>query len=112
MSAWSVIAVAMLSAVLTCVSLAAWTQYWLRPRLMQQLDEEFRSRLAEASDVLAARVEDAVRRGVIDGVTRLGTREVIEGATRNFARTGAGLVEDSLGRILGRGQRRGGGDQE
>jgi len=106
MSGWMVVAAAVLSAVLTCVALATWTQYWLRPRLMKQLDEEFRVRLAEASDVLAERVEDAVRRGVIDGVTRIGTREVIEGATRNIARTGAGLVEDSLGRILGRQNRR------
>jgi hypothetical protein len=100
---WLAIAVtALLSASLTCAALAWWLQYRARPRIMAQLDEEFRLRLKEASDVLAVRVEEAVRRGVRDGFTSLASKEVIQGTTRNIARTGAGFVEDSLGRILGR----------
>ena len=107
MAAWQILAVAGLSALLTCIATALWSQYWLRPRLMRQLDEEFTVRLAQASEVLAERVEEAVRRGVMDGVTRLATREVIEGTTRNIARTGADFVEERLGRIFGRGPGRG-----
>jgi hypothetical protein len=93
---------AIFSSILTCSVIAWWLQYRVRPRFMAQLDEEFRQRLKEASDVMAARVEVAVSRGVRDGVTSLASREVIQGTTRNIARTGAGFVEDSLGKILGR----------
>jgi hypothetical protein len=102
---------AALSAALTCLVIAWWLQYRVRPRFMAQLDEEFRQRLKEASDVMAVRVEEAVSRGVREGVTSLASREVIQGTTRNIARTGAGFVEDSLGKILGRRSPRG-SDQE
>lgn len=109
---WLAIGVtAVLSAALTCSVIAWWLQHRVRPRFMAQLDEEFRQRLKEASDVMAARVEEAVSRGVREGVTSLASREVIQGTTRNIARTGAGFVEDSLGKILGRRPTRG-GDQE
>lgn len=98
----TVILTALASAWLTCALMAAWLRYRVRPRLLAQLDEEFRLRLKEASDVLALRVEEAVRKGVREGFTSLASREVLQGTTRNIARTGAGLVEDSLGRILGR----------
>ena len=102
---------AALSAALTCLVIAWWLQYRVRPRFMAQLDEEFRQRLKEASDVMAVRVEEAVSRGVREGVTSLASREVIQGTTRNIARTGAGFVEDSLGKILGRRPPKG-SDQE
>lgn len=102
MTGLTIILTALASALCTCLILAWWWQQWARPRLMAQLDEEFRLRLKEASDVISARVEEAVRKGVRDGFTSLASREVLEGTTRNIARTGAGLVEDSIGRILGR----------
>ncbi|MDF1629408.1 MAG: hypothetical protein P1U78_06390 [Alcanivoracaceae bacterium] len=107
----AIVATAALSAALTCSVIAWWLQNRVRPRFMAQLDEEFRQRLKEASDVMALRVEEAVSRGVREGVTSLASREVIQGTTRNIARTGAGFVEDSLGKILGRRPPRG-GDQE
>lgn len=102
---------ALLSATLTCSVIAWWLQYRVRPRFMEQMDEEFRLRLKEASDVISARVEEAVRKGVRDGFTSLASKEVIQGTTRNIARTSAGFVEDSLGRILGRRPSKG-DDQE
>lgn len=98
--------IALGSAAAACIAMALWMNFWLKPRLAKQFDDEFRVRLKEAADVLAARVEEAVRKGVTDGVTRLASREVIEGTTRNIARTGAGIVEEGLGRILGRRDRR------
>lgn len=102
MAGLTIILTALASALCTCLILGWWWQYRARPRLMAQLDDEFRQRLKEASDVMSARVEEAVRKGVRDGFTSLASREVLEGTTRNIARTGAGLVEDSIGRILGR----------
>lgn len=98
----TILLTALASALLTCLLISWWLRYRVRPRLMAELDQEFRLRLKEASDVLAARVEEAVRKGVRDGFTSLASREVLQGTTRNIARTGAGIVEESLGRILGR----------
>lgn len=110
MSVWVLVLVALGSAAVACMALAMWMTLWLKPRLEKQFDEEFRVRLAEASDVLAARVEEAVRKGVMDGFTRLASKEVLEGTTRNIARTGADIFEEGIGRILGR--RSGRRDQE
>jgi|SRR5690554_2080253 len=108
----TIVATALLSAALTCSVIAWWVQYRVRPRFMAQLDEEFRQRLKEASDVMAARVEDAVSRGVRDGFTSLASKEVIQGTTRTIARTGAGFVEDSLDKILGRRPSKGGSQSQ
>lgn len=102
MPIWILIVIALGSAAVACAVLALWMTLWLKPRLAREFDEEFKQRLEEASDVLAARVEDAVRRGVMDGFTRLASKEVIEGTTRTIAKTGADFVEDSFGRIFGR----------
>jgi hypothetical protein len=98
----AIILTAILSSALTCTVIAWWLQHYARPRFLEQMDEEFRARLKEASDVISARVEEAVRKGVREGFTSLASKEVIQGTTRNIARTGAGFVEDSLGKILGR----------
>jgi hypothetical protein len=98
----TILVTALLSAALTCSVIAWWLQNRVRPRFLEQMDEEFRLRLKEASDVISARVEESVRKGVRDGFTSLASKEVIQGTTRNIARTGAGFVEDSLGKILGR----------
>lgn len=109
----AMIVTAVLSAALTCSVIAYWLQYRVRPRFMSQLDEEFRQRLKEASDVMAARVEDAVSRGVREGFTSLASKDVIQGTTRTIARTGAGFVEDGIGKIFGRRPVKGGSqDQE
>ena len=107
MSGWTILVTALVTSLVTCSILAGWLQLWFRPRVMRELDEEFKERLEEASDVLSARIEEAVRRGVIEAVTRIGTREVIEGTTRNMAKTGADFVEEGIGRIFGRKPGRG-----
>ena len=98
----AIVATALLSGLFTCLLMGYWIRVYLWPRLMAEIDEEFRQRLKEASDVLGDRVERSVRKGVVDGVTSLASREVLSGTTRNIARGGAELVEESLGWILRR----------
>ena len=93
---------AILSGLFTCLLMGYWIRVRLWPQLLAEIDEEFRDRLQEASDVLGDRVERSVRKGVIDGVSSLATREVWSGTTRNFARSGAEIMEEGLGWILGR----------
>ena len=97
-----IIATALLSSLLTCALVVAWFQLRIRPSLMQQLDDEFRYRLDEASEVIGERVEEAVRAGLVEGVTALGSREVLEGTTRNLARSSAEIVEERVNRMFGR----------
>ncbi len=97
-----IVATALLSSLLTCVLAFAWFQLRIRPSLMDQLDEEFRYRLDEASEVIGERVEEAVRAGLVEGVTALGSREVLEGTTRNLARSSAEIVEERVNRMFGR----------
>jgi len=103
----SIIITAILSGLFTCLLVSYWIQVKLWPRLIEQIDEEFRVRLQEASDVLGDRVERSVRKGVVEGVTSLASREVLTGTTRTIARSGAEIVEESLGWILGRRPPRG-----
>jgi hypothetical protein len=42
-----------------------------------------------------------VRRGLVDGVRNLDTRDVLEGASRSLARSSAELVGERLGQIFG-----------
>lgn len=104
--AWmSIIVTAVLSSLLTVSIAALWFQFRTRPSLMRQLDEEFRDRLGEASEVIGERVEEAVRQGLIEGVSALPTREFLEGTTRTLARTSAEMVEERVNRLF---RRRGG----
>lgn len=102
MNWWAILITAVLCAVLSCALTATWIRYRITPRLKEDLDREFQVRLEHASDVLSERVEQAVRRGVVDGFTGLASREVLEDTTRNIARSGAEFVEERLGRIFGR----------
>ena len=107
-----IIATAALSSLFTVVAAFLWFRFRTRPSLMRQLDEEFRDRLAEASDVIGERVEEAVRQGLIEGVSALPTREVLEGTTRTLARTSAEMVEDRVNRLFRRRRSQRGSDRE
>lgn len=105
----TVAATGLLSGVSACVISALWFRYRELPRARKELERTLRERVDEGADVIAERVEAAVRRGVTEGFTGLARREVLEDTTRTIARTGAEFVEERLGRIFGR---RGRGDQE
>lgn len=98
----TILVTALLSSIFTTVVAFCWFQFRMRPSLMDQLDEEFRQRLAEASEVIGERVEEAVRQGLVEGVSALGSLEVLEGTTRNLARSSAEMVEERVSRLFRR----------
>lgn len=97
-----VVATAVLSALVTLTALALWMNLHVRPRVAQDLETLLREQAEQAADLMAAKVEEAVRRGIVDGVTSLPTREVLQGTTRNIARTSVEIVEERLGQLFGR----------
>ena len=100
---WLMVAVtAVLSSMCTLLAVALWMNLHVRPRVAQDLETLLREQAEQAADLMAAKVEEAVRRGIVDGVTSLPTREVLQGTTRNIARTSVEIVEDRLGQLFGR----------
>jgi hypothetical protein len=97
-----ILVTAFLSSLFTVIAASLWFRFRTRPSLMRQLDEEFRDRLAEASDVIGERVEQSVRQGVVEGVSALASREVLEGTTRTLAKTSAEMVEERVNRLFRR----------
>ncbi|MDX1805192.1 MAG: hypothetical protein R3292_14065 [Alcanivorax sp.] len=109
MSVMWVIVSALLSSGFTLAAVALWAHFYFQPRLRGNLQREMDEQVEQAATVLAERVEEAVRRGIVDGVRNLPSRELLEGASRNLARTSAEMVGERLGQIFGR-RDRGGND--
>lgn len=101
----AIIATAVLSSLLTLLVVAVWGHFYFQPRLRDSLQRELDEQVESAAQVISERVEEGVRRGLVEGVRNLPSREVLEGASRSLARTGAELVSERLGQILG-GSRR------
>ena len=93
---------AIFSALFTLSVVAAWMHFIVSPRVAADLETLLREQADRAADLMAEKVEEGVRRGVIDGVTSIPTREVLQGTTRNIARTSVEIVESRLGQIFGR----------
>lgn len=93
---------ALLSATFTLAAIALWARFYFQPRMRASLHKELDEKVEEAAQVLADRVEEGVRRGLVDGVQNLPSREVLEGASRSLAKTSAEMVGDRLGQIFGR----------
>lgn len=84
---------ALLSSVFT-LALAAWLfETRIKPRLQEHVDEE----VERAVEELGRTIEERVRSGVKSGVASLPSTEVLAGATRSAARTGADLMGIGLG---------------
>ena len=101
MPIFAIIATAVLSSLLTLCVVAIWAHFYFQPRLRNSLQEELDEQVESAAKVLSERVEEGVRRGLVEGVRNLPSREVLEGASRSLARTGAELVSDRLNQIFG-----------
>jgi len=72
--------------------------YWLFERyLKNQILEHVDRHVDEAIEDLGREVETRVKQGVIDGIAAIPSSEVIVGATRSAARSGADLVSTLLG---------------
>jgi cell division protein FtsL len=96
-----VIATAVLSSAMTLAVVALWGRFYFQPRLRDNMQKELDEQVEKAAEVLSSRVEEGVRRGLVDGVRNLDTREVLEGASRSLARSSAELVGERLGQIFG-----------
>ena len=72
-----------------------------RRRILPELEQRLGERLEAAREDFAQSVERSVRKGFLDGVSSLPSREMLQDTTRTIARTGMGLVGDSLNTLLG-----------
>ena len=106
MSIFAIGASAVLSSLLTLVVVAVWGHFYFQPRLRNTLQRELDEQVEAAAQVISERVEEGVRRGLVEGVRNLPSREVLEGASRSLARSGAELVSERLGQIFGGGPRK------
>jgi hypothetical protein len=82
-----------------------WAHFYFQPRLRDSLQRELDEQVEKAAQVLSDRVEEGVRRGLVEGVRNLPSKELLEGASRNLARTSAEMVGERLGQIFGRKDR-------
>ena len=98
----TILVTSIISALITLTVVAAWMHFIVSPRVGADLEVLLREQAERAADLMAEKVEEGVRRGVIDGVTSIPTREVLQGTTRNIARTSVEIVESWLGQIFGR----------
>ncbi|MBZ2188093.1 hypothetical protein K8B33_03220 [Alcanivorax sp. JB21] len=96
------LATALLAALMTLIALALWLKFVVSPNVARDLEVLLKDQAEQAADLMAVKVEEAVRRGIVDGVTSLPTREVLQGTTRNIARTSVEIVEERLGSLFGR----------
>lgn len=101
MSMMWVIATALLSSAMTLVVVALWGRFYFQPRLRDSMQQELDEQVEKAAQVLSERVEEGVRRGLVEGVRNLPSRELLEGASRSLARTSAEMVGERLGQIFG-----------
>jgi len=84
---------------------AAWGHFYFQPRLKRQLHNELDEQTQRAARLIADRVEEAVKRGLVDGVRALPTREMLEQTSRTLARSSGEIVGDRLGRFFGKKDR-------
>lgn len=96
---------ALITSLLTVLLIGVGFQYYVRPRMEQELEARLKARSEKGLAILEERIEKAVKRGVVDGVAALASKEVLQDTTRNLARSGAELVEDRLSNLLGRRRR-------
>ncbi len=97
-----VVASTLLISLFTLVAVGVWAHFYFQPRLRDSLQRELDEQVEKAAQVLSDRVEEGVRRGLVEGVRNLPSKELLEGASRNLARTSAEMVGERLGQIFGR----------
>lgn len=102
---WAILLTAVLSALLTVALVGVYFQYHARPRLERELEAKLGRRFEKGTAILEERIEKAVRRGVLEGVAALTSKEVLQDTTRSLARSGAEIVESRINQIFGRRRR-------
>lgn len=87
-----IVLTALLSSVLTLALGYWWFERYLKDEILEHVDRHVDETIAE----LGREVEIRVKQGVVDGVASLPSSEVLAGATRTAARSGADLVSTLL----------------
>lgn len=101
---------ALLSAFVTLLVVALWGHFYFLPRLKRDLQKEMDEQAYKAARLISESVEDAVKKGLVDGVRSLPTREVIEHTSRSLAKSSSEIVGDRLGKFFGRREKKEGGE--
>ncbi|GAA5114739.1 hypothetical protein [Alloalcanivorax gelatiniphagus] len=96
----TILLTAVITAAITLLALALWAHFYLLPVLRRRLRGDLEEEARNAADLIAARVEEAVKRGINDGVRNLPTREMIEETSRSLARTSTEMVGERLSRFF------------
>lgn len=84
------------SAVLTVLLLGGVVHYLIRPRLEKEMKAQFDEHSENAIAAIEERIENAVKRGVVAGVSALTQKDVIQDTTRSLARTSAEILESRI----------------
>jgi|SRR5699024_95083 len=97
---WWMLAGAALSAVFTLMLLGLWVQFVVRPSLVREVEKVIAQEAQKAAEVIATRVEVAVKKGLVDGVKALPSRDVLQDTTRTLAKTSAEIMEERISNIF------------
>ncbi len=98
----TILLTAVITAAITLFVVALWGHFHLQPRLMRALKRELDEEARKAADLIAASVEEAVKRGINDGVRNLPTREMLEETSRSLARSSTELVGERISKFFGK----------
>ena len=88
----SIVSTALLSSVLTLSIALHYFRKHAKPRYEKAVDDGIEKFKAE----VGPEIEQRVRKGVLDGIKSLPSREVLRDTTRTIARTGLDIVGDGL----------------
>jgi len=88
----SIVATALLSSVLTLSIALHYFRKYAKPRFDKAVDEAIEKFKAE----VGPEIEQRVKKGVLDGVKSLPSKEMLRDTTRSIARTGLDIVGDGL----------------
>lgn len=97
-----IVLTAALSSLLTLLVVALWGHFYFQPQLKRDLQRELDEQSQRAARLISESVEEAVKRGLVDGVRALPTREMLEETSRSLARTSSEIVGERLGRLFGK----------
>ncbi|MBL7249406.1 hypothetical protein [Alloalcanivorax marinus] len=98
----TILLTAVISSAITLFVVALWGHFYLQPRLKSGLKRELDEEARKAADLIAASVEEAVKRGINEGVRNLPTREMLEETSRSLARSSTELVGERISKFFGK----------
>lgn len=102
---WAAVTAALSCALTLTIGYAAF-RLWLQPKLEREMRDKVEAEGKALAGRIGEKVQDGVRRGVIEGVGRLGTPEGVATASRGVIESGSELVGKGVGALLGGGTKK------